>query len=52
MVVPTPNAATHVDSGIRVMTEPSVYILGRQTVDDAELNRFLTDHGVNAFVGL
>ena len=48
MVVPTPNAAaSHVDTGIRVITVPSVYVLGRQTVDDAELNRFLTDHGVS-----
>lgn len=46
MVVPTPNAATQVD-GFRVITEPSVYVLGRQTVDDTELNRFLTDHGVS-----
>src|SRR3954465_12908628 len=47
MVVPTPATATQVDSGIRVITEPSVYVLGRQTVDDAELNRFLADHGVS-----
>src|SRR6476661_1604188 len=48
MVVPTPNAAaSQVDTGIRVLTEPSVYVLGRQTVDDTELNRFLADHGVS-----
>ena len=48
MVVPTPDAtAPAVDNGIRVITEPSVYVLGRQTVDDAELNRFLADHGVS-----
>lgn len=47
MVVPTPHAASQVDSGIRVITEPSVYVLGRQTVDEAELNRFLSDHGVS-----
>ena len=48
MVVPTPYAtAPAVDNGIRVITEPSVYVLGRQTVDDAELNRFLADHGVS-----
>jgi thymidylate synthase (FAD) len=46
MVVPTP-AATQVDNSLRVITEPSVYVLGRQTVDDAELNRFLSDHGVS-----
>lgn len=31
---------------MRIITEPSVYILGRQTVDDGELNRFLADHGI------
>ncbi len=48
MAVPTPHAAANsVDAGIRVITEPSVYVLGRQTVDDAELDRFLADHGVS-----
>jgi thymidylate synthase (FAD) len=32
---------------IRVIREPSVYLLGRQTVDDGVLDRFLTDHGVS-----
>jgi thymidylate synthase (FAD) len=32
---------------IRVIREPSVYLLGRQTVDAAELDRFLHDHGVS-----
>jgi thymidylate synthase (FAD) len=32
---------------IRVIREPSVYLLGRQTVDAAELDRFLRDHGVS-----
>src|SRR5262245_26226855 len=32
---------------IRVITEPTVYLLGRQTVNDAELDRFLADHGVS-----
>ncbi len=31
---------------IRVVREPSVYLLGRQTVTDAELKRFLEEHGV------
>ncbi len=31
---------------VRIITEPSVYVLGRQTVDAAELDRFLADHGV------
>jgi thymidylate synthase (FAD) len=33
-------------SSIKVFREPVVYLLGRQTVDEAELNRFLSDHGV------
>jgi thymidylate synthase (FAD) len=31
---------------IRIIREPTVYLVGRQSVDDAELERFLTDHGV------
>jgi thymidylate synthase (FAD) len=31
---------------IRVITEPTVYVMGRQTTTDAELDRFLADHGV------
>src|SRR5437660_9947300 len=33
--------------GIRVIREPAVYLVGRQTVADAELERFLQDHGVS-----
>jgi thymidylate synthase (FAD) len=33
-------------AGIRVIREPTVYLVGRQQVDDAELDRFLADHGV------
>ncbi|VTS03238.1 fad-dependent thymidylate synthase : Thymidylate synthase ThyX OS=Frankia symbiont subsp. Datisca glomerata GN=thyX PE=3 SV=1: Thy1 [Gemmata massiliana] len=48
MVVPIPHpTVSPVDTGIRVITEPSVYVLGKQTVDDAELDRFLADHGVS-----
>jgi flavin-dependent thymidylate synthase len=48
MVVPPPPAAvSQVDNGIRIITEPAVYVLGRQTVDGAELNRFLADHSVS-----
>src|SRR6202163_1040869 len=32
---------------IRVIREPAVYLVGRQTVDTAELDRFLHDHGVS-----
>ena len=31
---------------IRVIREPTVYLVGRQVVDDAALDRFLADHGV------
>lgn len=31
---------------MKIIREPKVYIVGRQTVDDAEINRFLEDHGV------
>lgn len=31
---------------IKVIREPSVYVVGRQTVDDGEIDRFLKDHGV------
>src|ERR1700752_3392296 len=32
---------------MRIIREPSVYLLGKQVVDDAELDRFLADHGVS-----
>src|SRR3982750_1534661 len=31
---------------IRILREPSVYLVGRQTTDDAEIDRFLADHQV------
>jgi thymidylate synthase (FAD) len=31
---------------IRVLTEPAVYLVGRQIVEETELDRFLADHGV------
>lgn len=31
---------------MRILREPTIYVLGRQTVDDRELDRFLADHGV------
>src|SRR5262249_16509715 len=36
------NAATD----MRIIRTPTVYLLGRQTVDSEELERFLGDHGV------
>jgi thymidylate synthase (FAD) len=32
---------------IRVIQEPTVYLVGRQTVETAEIDRFLTEHGVS-----
>ena len=32
---------------VRVITEPSVYLIGKQELQAAELDRFLTDHGVS-----
>ena len=34
---------------IRILREPTVYLLGRQTVDASELDRFLADHGVSTW---
>ena len=34
---------------MRIIHESSVYLVGRQTVDHAELDRFLADHGVEAW---
>src|SRR5947209_1186342 len=31
---------------IRLLREPTVYLLGRQTIDPGELDRFLADHSV------
>jgi thymidylate synthase (FAD) len=32
---------------MKIITEPSVYLVGKQTVNEAELDRFLSDHGVS-----
>src|SRR5207237_1849814 len=34
-------------AAIRSLTEPPVHLVGRQTTDDADLDRFLADHGVS-----
>ena len=39
--------STVLDNGVRVIHQPTVYLVGRQIVDDAELERFLQDHGVS-----
>ncbi len=32
---------------MRIIREPSVYLVGRQTVDQAEVDRFLAEHGLS-----
>lgn len=32
---------------IRIIREPSVFLVGKQTINDAELDRFLSEHGVS-----
>src|SRR5476649_3036785 len=32
---------------IKVIREPTVYVMGRQTVNNEEIDRFLVDHGVS-----
>jgi thymidylate synthase (FAD) len=34
-------------SDVRVIREPTVYLVGRQTVSQEEIDRFLADHGVS-----
>src|SRR5205823_1805962 len=40
-------AASDPARDIRVIREPTVYLVGRQMVDRAEIDRFLADHGVS-----
>jgi thymidylate synthase (FAD) len=46
-MAPSPVTPFDPTRDIRVLREPAVYLLGRQTVDTAELDRFLADHGVS-----
>jgi thymidylate synthase (FAD) len=39
-------ATTNSVMDIRILLEPTVYLIGRQVVDQAEVDRFLADHGV------
>src|SRR5262249_10324539 len=39
-------ASFNPEQDIRILREPVVYLVGRQVVDDAFLERFLADHGV------
>lgn len=34
-------------AALHIITEPAVYLIGQQVVNDAELDRFLSDHGVS-----
>src|SRR6476660_8408650 len=40
-------ASSDIGRDVRVLREPTVYLVGRQTVDDADIDRFLADHGVS-----
>jgi len=39
--------STPIQPAMTVLTEPRVYLLGRQLLQQAELDRFLADHGVS-----
>ena len=43
----TPHEPTRDARDIRVIREPSVYLVGLQTIDDDVLGKFLADHGVS-----
>ncbi len=34
---------------MRILREPTVYVVGKQAVNDADLDRFLADHGVSTW---
>jgi len=40
-------AAVEPSKDIRVLRDPAVYLVGRQTIASTELDRFLADHGVS-----
>src|SRR5580692_4926642 len=42
-----PSVLPRQESGMRIISEPSVYLIGRQTIDDSALDKFLSDHGVS-----
>src|SRR5262249_27349521 len=44
---PMVSVGARLDSGIRILAEPVIYLVGKQTVDDAQLAQFLADHGVS-----
>lgn len=38
---------TSKDTDLRVLTEPEIYLVGKQTLNESGLERFLDDHGVS-----
>jgi thymidylate synthase (FAD) len=44
-----PNGATLENHHLRIFREPQVYLVGRQTVNDEEVQRFLSDHKVDTW---
>jgi thymidylate synthase (FAD) len=40
-------ADTPAASNMKILREPTVYVMGRQVTNDAEIDRFLGDHGVS-----
>lgn len=48
MAAPT-NHVTGYTADMRIIREPTVYLVGRQTVDQAEIDRFLADHNASSW---
>src|SRR4051794_39425432 len=48
-MAPPTNHAPEAATDMRIIREPTVYVVGRQTVDQAEIDRFLADHGVSSW---
>jgi thymidylate synthase (FAD) len=42
-----PSVLPRQESGMRIISEPSVYLIGRQAIDDSALDKFLSDNGVS-----
>lgn len=40
------NSHKLIESGVSICRKPSVYLVGTQTAENAEIDRFLSDHGV------
>ncbi len=46
---PRPHLNSTTDPTMKIIREPSVYLVGRQITDDAEIDRFLADHDVSGW---